>query len=106
MLGYPSFWRETLGPEYLGLDQLGGIFGRGIFLRDRIRCCISGVRSTRGYSWQGYLSGEDIVPAYKGLNQLGGMLGWGIFLRETLGAEYLGLNQLGGILVPTLFLED
>ena len=45
------FLTELVGPEYLGLYQLGGILGRGIFLR------------------------ESIVPEYLGYNQLGGILG-------------------------------
>ena len=48
--GYPLSGR-TLGPEYLGLYQLGGILGRGIFLT------------------------ETLGPEYLGLDQLGGILG-------------------------------
>ena len=49
------FLRDRIGPAYLGLDQLGGILGRGIFLT------------------------EVIVPEYLGLNQLGGILRYTLF---------------------------
>ena len=47
-----------IGPAYLGSDQLGGILGMGIFLR------------------------EDIVPEYLGLSHLGGIFGVPLFLEE------------------------
>ena len=51
------FLTDTIGPEYLGLNQLGGILGVPLFLT------------------------EPIVPEYLGLDQLGGILGMGIFLE-------------------------
>ena len=57
-LGGTPLSRGLLGPVYLGLDQLGGILGRGLFLT------------------------ESIVPEYLGLDQLGGILGMAIFLNS------------------------